>query len=455
MSKTIWQPALDRTSPLYRSIADALERDVAGGILAAGSRLPTHRALARLLGVTTLTITRAYGEASRRGLIESTVGRGTFVRAFAPPREVRQGPIDLAHNVLAGSDDLDLPRGVTSELVRLLRAAEYSATAGHPRHRSAGAAWIARAGVQVPPERVIVTPGAQHAVLTILTTLLAPGDVLLCEPFTYPGFRSVAAALRLKLHPVALDDDGIQPKALDKACRATGAKMLYCVPNFQNPTGSVMPEERRRAIAGVAKRRGLTIVEDDVYGFLLASRLPALASILPDQVCYVTSTAKSTSPSLRVGYIAAPEVLVSRLEASLGTTVSFTSTVAAELFTSLVESGEADRLVARKRELVRDRQRIARRVFAGALGATHPASPHAWLHLGEDWTAQDFAHAARSRGVTVAPSTVFAIDRRTAPHAVRISLGATSSTPELEAALRTLAAVAEGEGEPLAAMPVV
>jgi DNA-binding transcriptional MocR family regulator len=446
MTKTIWQPRLGRASgPIYRAIADAIERDVADGILNGGSRLPTHRALAARLGVTTLTITRAYGEASRRGLIESTVGRGTFVRSGAARAadDERRG-LDLSHNVVRGGEDLQLARDLVGDLRGFVSSADYqSPSSGCARHRAAGAAWVARSGVDVQPEHIAVTPGAQPALLAILSALLAPDDVLLCEPMTYPGCRSLVTMLRLRVETVAMDEEGIDPKSLERACRATRAKLLYCVPNFQNPTAATMSEQRRRDIANVARKHGLTIVEDDVYGFLMPKSATPLQSLLPEQTCYVTSVSKSVSPALRIGFLTAPAPLLPRIEASIAASVSFASTAAAEMFTSIVESGEADRVVKRKRELIRDHQRLARRIFGDALGSTHAASPHAWLQLPDTCSAQELANECARRGYPIAPAAAFALDRRTAPNAVRISLGVTTDAAELDTALRTIASIVE------------
>src|SRR5262245_38578284 len=100
---TIWQPTLPRgAGPLYRAVAGAMARAIGDGVLSAGSRLPPQRDLARSLGVTVMTITRAYGEAARRGLIEATVGRGSFVRKTAGGSAHREA--DLATNVVRGAD---------------------------------------------------------------------------------------------------------------------------------------------------------------------------------------------------------------------------------------------------------------------------------------------------------------------------------------------------------------
>ena len=442
MSRTIWQPRLPKDgTPVYRAIADALERDLAAGVLRAGSRLPTHRALAALLGVTTLTVTRAYNEASRRGLLESTVGRGTFVRI--DPREDERRPVDLSRNIIGGGEDLDLARDLPAELRRIVRSPDYHSPAGgNGRYKAAAAAWIGRAGLSVATDRPLVVPGAQHALTVLLMTLLEPRSTMLCEPLTYPALRPLLALLRINAEIVEIDEEGIVPKSLDMVCRSSRSRVLYCVPTFQNPTGGVMSKERRQEIATVARRHGLTIIEDDVYGFLLPAHPPTIGSLLPEQTCYVTTTSKSISPSLRIGFIVAPPALTPRLESAAYATVSFTSTPSAEIFASLVESGEADRVVEKKRRIIREHGRVARRVFGNRVKGTHEMCPHVWLPLPEEWDAQDFAQETAARGVSVAPSSVFAVDRRQLRNAVRVALGAAANATELQTALETVESVA-------------
>ena len=438
MSKTIWQPRFSRGSgPVYRGIADAIERDISTGVLREGSRLPTHRKLAQQLGVTTLTITRAYGEASRRGLIESTVGKGTFVRAT--PRNEERRALDLSRNIIHGSEDLEVGRELLPELRRWLRSGEYqSPSTGSARHKAAGATWMSRSGVNVSPDRVVVFPGAQHSLLVMFRTLVEPGGVVMCEPMAYPALRPLLSLLRLGVQTIAMDEEGIQPRAFDRACRTSGSKVLYCVPTFQNPTAAVMSDARRREIANVAKKHGVILLEDDCYAFL--TQVTPIASILPEQTCYITSTSKSMSPSLRIGFVAAPQSLLSRFESTLYATATFTSTVAAETFTTLLESGEADRVVAKKRELVAHHQRIARKVLGDRMASTPSSSPHVWLPLPDEWEAQEFARQAAERGVSVAPASLFAIERGGhTPNAIRVSLGATQSPAELQSALTMLA----------------
>ena len=147
--------------------------------------------------------------------------------------------------------------------------------------------------------------------------LAKPGDEILVEEFTYPGITDLAGHLHLRLRTVALDREGIVPESLDEACRNGNPTALYCISSFQNPTAALMSDARRQRIAAVAIEHRLTIIEDDVFGFL-ASDVKPLSSYLPeDQFFYITSTSKSIAPGIRIGYLLAPASAVERLSVSV------------------------------------------------------------------------------------------------------------------------------------------
>src|SRR4051812_49574665 len=133
---TIWSPRLATSSdPIYARIADALERDVRGGLLVGGSQLPTHRALARQLRITPVTVTRAYSEAARRGLVESSTGRGTYVRATRRAAAMAED-VDMATNTVT----VPLPEPSPAMLQRagsMLINGTYAVGSGTGRHRAA------------------------------------------------------------------------------------------------------------------------------------------------------------------------------------------------------------------------------------------------------------------------------------------------------------------------------
>ena len=445
MSNTLWSPHVrQQDAPIYRAIADALEKDIDSGILREGARLPTHRQLAQKLGVTPLTITRAYKEASRRGLIDSSVGRGTFVRTNAAPvfsshRDTTA--VDLAKNIIQGNEVIDLDARALASVRPYLRDAEYAPSEGLLRHRAAAAAWLRRSDLDIAPDRIVITPGAHQGILAVLAALCRPGDTILAEEFSYPRFNSIAALLHVRVQPVALDDRGLVPNALENACRRFSPKALYLIPNLQNPTGSVMPEKRRREIAAIMKKHSLYAIEDDVYGFLLETPPPPIASLAPELTVFLTSASKSLSPSLRIGIAALPQDLVERVTLAFAATTAFTSSAAAELFAQVIESGAAERVVENKRLIISTNRRAAERALGASRIVAHPMSPHLWISLDGALDSHELADRARLRGVAIAPASSFAIDRTSHPNAMRISIGAVTDPKQLESALRTVASL--------------
>jgi len=435
---TIWSPRLPETpQPIYRRIADALEHDVRTGLLVAGSQLPTHRELARSLDITPVTVTRAYGEAARRGLIESSTGRGTFVRVtrreLAPMTE-----IDLATNTVA----IPLPFPTEHVLRRAgdaMVSSSYNTGPGSERHRAAGAMWIGR---RTDPSRVLVTAGTQHALLLALAATARAGDTILCESSTYHGARAAASLLGIRLEGVAMDRHGLLPDALERAARGK-SKVLYTIPSLQNPTGSVMPEKRRREIASIAEVHGLTIIEDDVCGFLFEQTPPPIASFAPDRTIFITGLGKAVAPGLRVGYFTASEPLLARAQTTLAASILFASPVLAELAATWLEDGTVARIVATKRAEVKMRSAAARRILGKRIAASSdPRSSHLWIELAKRWNPDAFVEEARRRRVRVASASSFAVTGDV-PRAIRLSIGAPVSMGELENALHVVAGIEE------------
>jgi DNA-binding transcriptional MocR family regulator len=436
----MWLPNLDnRRGPVYRAIADAIDEDVQNGALRAGTRLPPHRDLADHLGVTVTTVTRAYTEAARRGLTSGQVGRGTFIRGLEPEdRGSESAPFDLTINILMPDREVAnlQPRLFQRRTLPWMQLLGYVPARGHLRHREAMAAWVRQCGLKVDPEQMVLTAGAQHGLSVAFAALLKPGDTLLSEEVTYSGARVIAEQRGIKVRSIAMDGEGLDPEALDAACRSSRARVLYCMPRLHNPTSAVMSDRRRRQIAAVADRHRLTIVEDDVYGFLSPEVVP-LAAVVPGRTVYVTSVSKSLFPGMRLGCVVAPGEMAERIAGYAWSSMIMSSPIGADLLGGWLEDGTAARIVEWKRNEVRARHAIARRVLNGERLRTHPASPHVWLHLPARWTSESFVAHARSRGVVVNPSTQFAT-RDDPPRAVRVCLGPPRTRAGLEQALTTL-----------------
>lgn len=463
---TSWTPELQgRSGPLYRAIADALAADIEEGRLAPGTRLPTHRELAERVGVTVGTVTRAYAEAERRGLIGGEVGRGTYVRHRDTPRPlpspsaVEPGEdtlIELGLNwpaMPAGDPAAELLRRTLEELQRsedLPELLAYQPHAGVRSHREAGAAWIARFGLKVPAEQVVVCSGGQHALEVVLRTLTRPGDTVLTESLTYPGAKTLASQLHLQLQGVAMDEQGLLPEALESAGRG-GPRVLYCVPNLQNPTGAVMSAERRERLAAIIRAQGHTLLEDDAYGLLLEERPPPLSALVTESSYFIAGVSKLLAPGLRLGYLAAPRRGLDRLAESSALAVRMTPPLTAEICARWIQEGTADELVRRRRQEAVERLELAREVLGeAALRSVRGPTYHVWMELPAHWRSEAFSAQARRHGVSVTPSEVFAVGPAVAPGAVRVCLGAPRTQALLHKGLHRLRDTLAGGPMPLA-----
>src|SRR5262249_3280720 len=353
---TIWQPDLNSVSgPRYLAIVDALASDPDNGKLRAGDRLPTHRDLAYKLGITVGTVTRAYAEAERRGLIKGEVGRGTYIRdrsgksASPHTQEFVFGDsvIDLSMNFPARPDgDAVLARGLQEMAAEgsLGYLLDYHPYRGRPDHRAAGAAWVKAQGLNVSPDQIVITMGGQHGMAVLLGTLAGPGDVVLTEAVTYPGIKALADLLRFELVGLGMDSQGILPEEFEKACRSDRPRALFCMPTLQNPSGAHMPEERRREIAAIARRHGVPILEDDIYGFLVKAGPAPLVTHAPELGFYLASLSKAIAPGLRIGYAPIPPEFVQRVSRSVRATTIMASPPMAELASRWVADGTGERL---------------------------------------------------------------------------------------------------------------
>ena len=449
---TMWSPTLAaRTGPRYRALVEALAQDVAEGRLPAGARLPPQRDLAYRLGVTIGTVSRAYALAAQRGLVIGEVGRGTFVRndAAAPTgrlNPVSDGADDLIKLTVNAPPDPYYGAALAERLAELAARPgatvdlwAYTPKAGFLEHRAAAARWIGGVGLEAAPERTIITGGAHQAIVVAFAALARPGDRVLIESLTYAGVCHVAERCGVRLHGLAMDDEGLLPDALDAACRADGARLLFVNPTAHNPTTATMSRARREAIVALARQHDLIVIEDDVYGRLPAERPPPLAALAPERTVYIGSAAKSVAPGLRFGVLLSPQHLLQRIADAQHDLFLTCPPLMAELFTHLLRDGTAEQLAARQRQEAAARQRLARDVLGAQAYLAHPTSYHLWLSLPPPWRTTEFIEEVAQRGVAIDPATAFAVDRARAPHAVRVSLSAAASHDRLRRGLLVLA----------------
>jgi DNA-binding transcriptional MocR family regulator len=435
--------------PIYAAILGALETAIGVGELQPGDRLPPQRAVAAQLGVDLTTVTRAYAAARAAGLVEGEVGRGTFVSAR--PGDDEAGVADLSMNLPPPPEGLSLGELIGETLAAILQRTDApTLMAYHPGfgtigQRRAGADWLAPVLGETPPERLLVSPGAQAALAATFQTLCRPGDAVVCEPLTYPGFKAIAAQLGLRAIPGEVDAVGFVPDQLTATCRRERVAALYVVPTLQNPTTRTMPAGRRAALARAAADAGLWIVEDDPYSRLLDVPPPAIATLAPSRTVHVATLAKTLSPGLRIAYVACPDAaLADRLAEALRAIALTPAPLMAALATTWIREGRALALLQGVRAEARARRAIAAELLPAALGP--PESLHVWLPLASAASAETLRRAAQQRGLALVTHEAFAVGGAAEP-GVRISLGGPGRRAALASALGSLAELL-GPGAP-------
>ncbi|MBN9206004.1 PLP-dependent aminotransferase family protein [Methylibium petroleiphilum] len=433
----------------YKQVVDKLAAEIGRGRLLPGTRLPTHRQLAADEGLALVTASRVYAELEAMGLVSGETGRGTFVKETAVPRgqgvdqhAVAAGMLDLSFNYPALPGQAELLRGALRQLASagdLEALLRYQPHGGRPHERASVARHLARRGLAVRGEQVMLVDGAQHGLATTVMALLQPGDVVAVDALTYPGFKLLAEAHRLELVAVPAGTEGPDPDALAALCRRRRVKALYAMPTMHNPLGWVMSASRRRALVAVVRRHGLVVIEDAAYAFLVEKAPPPLAALAPETTVYVSGFSKSVATGLRVGCVAAPPAWVGKIERAIRATTWNTPGVMTAITCGWLDDGTVDRLEAGKRRDARARQQLAAQVLGALRRVSHPASYFVWLPLAEEVRADQVAAALMRERISVSTAEPFATAAQV-PHAIRLALGSVD-LGTLRQALETVAAV--------------
>ncbi|MEL6765813.1 MAG: PLP-dependent aminotransferase family protein [Pseudomonadota bacterium] len=444
-------------SPRYRALADRIAEGVQTGRLIAGEQLPPVRELAYRLGIGPGAVARAYRMGVERGHLEATVGRGTFVRRGDGPAFHLDALLSTPTSEtidLRGNQAVDVGQNaeIGEALQRILTTHDGAPPLMGYRRREDDldaietlAGWLREGGVPAETDRLLVTLGAQVGVIASLSLLSRGGScIVLTGETLHPGLIDGAEALKLRLEPVAGDEEGLLPDALEAAIQRHRPDALQVSPTLHNPTLTLMGEERRRAIAEVVRRHALPVVEDDVYGRLLRPHPVSFASHVPELCWYVSSFSKCVAAGVRAGFVLTPPGrLVSTLRAYQALAHQ-TAWIVKALAAELVRGGEATRIEAR---VVADTERRAALTaeILGRFGVrTHSAASFAYLPLPEGWTAAEFLAATASVGVLLPPPMIYQVARNLPPF-TRIALGGRVSQAALTTGLHRIAQVL-GEG---------
>lgn len=445
----MWNPKIiDTDKSLYIAIADAIERDIRSKILQPGEKLPPQRSLAKLIGVNLTTISRAYEEAKKRELIGASVGSGTFVLGKERPSSSLPKPLSseseiLDFGLLTQPEELALSF-FSEELRNLSKDPDlslylnYTRSEGCLRHRRIAADWLSRYGLSASPDQTLITAGAMHAINCCLMSLFRRGDCIAVDEFTFPGFKNAADFHCVKCLPVSCDEEGMLPSALEKLCERESVRGIYLMPHLQNPTTAAMSPRRRRKIAERIRRFNLILLEDDIYNWLHPGSEESLSSLVPEKSVFICGISKSLSPGLRIAFLQSDPHFFPSLNKAVSTTMWMAPPLGAELICRLIESGKADRILRRKKESLRERCRIAREVFSDMDIRIQDQSLFFWLNLPPSVDSDGLEHLALLHGIRLLSSSKFYVGSSGRTRAIRVALGAVSSSEQLHAGLESL-----------------
>jgi DNA-binding transcriptional MocR family regulator len=307
----------------YLKLADTIAGEIADGRLRPGDRLPPQRNFAYERKIAVSTASRVYAELLRRGLVVGEVGRGTFISgdakrgiaALAEPRGIR---IDFEFNYLILPDQTAL---IAKSLAGLEKSAALDAalrpatSVGTPAVRSVAASYLAQGAWSPAAEQLVFTGSGRQSIAAALAAVVPTGGRCGVEALTYPFIKGIAARLGISLVPLAMDEDGVRPDAVQKAHREAHLSAIYIQPVIHNPLGITMSSARRADLLRIVEKLDLPIIEDNVYGFL--DHEPPLAALAPDRCIVIDTLSKKVAPGLALGFIVPPPALRESVIASV------------------------------------------------------------------------------------------------------------------------------------------
>lgn len=465
--------------PLYEKVADEIEAQVSKEVLRTGDKVPSIRHQSQASGVSINTVLQAYALLESRGVIESRPQSGFYVAAprlvedVRAETEIQESPAevripDLISNIFAtarGENFVPLGAAFLSEslypnkaLARITRSilrdnpevnARYEFSPGAYRYRQQVAKRLSYWGHRVSPDDVVATNGAQEAVNLCLRALLKPGDTILIEAPNYFGNLQAIASLGLKVIEVPADArDGVNPDDLRKILKRykIGAGLL--LPNFNNPLGSLMPEDAKKEVVRLFASYRVPLIEDDVYGDLdLSGTRPRLLRSFDEDGMVLTcsSFSKTISPGSRCGWVIPgkfmDEVQRLQLSSTLGVNRLQQMVIAAFL-----ASQSYERQLRKIRPLLSSQiQKMTEAVMDYFPEGTRVTQPRGgfmlWVEMPKAVDSVLLHQKAKLKKVSVAPGVIFSAGMSHRNY-VRLNCGRIW-TEEIDGAVKTLGQIAK------------
>src|SRR3954470_24389648 len=357
-----------------------------------------------------------------------------------------------------GGLPLDVVGGAVRDLVvdNGATAMQYGSGQGDPALRDQICDIMRLEGIEAHPDDVVVTVGSQQAVDLVTRVFCDPGDVVICEAPSYVGALGVFRAYQCEVVHVAMDDDGVVPEALEQAIesvRAAGKriKFFYTIPNFHNPAGVSLSDERRARVLEICQRADLLVLEDNPYGLLGFDGEPQRALRANDRegVIYLGSFSKTFAPGFRVGWAVAPHAVREKLVLASEAAILCPSAFSQLAVATYLEDYDWKHQVGVFRELYRERAAATLNALADLLPTARWTTPrggfYVWVTLPDGLDAKAMLPRAVTERVAYVPGTAFYADGQ-ARQSLRLSYCYPTSE-RIREGVRRLATAVEAEAE--------
>ncbi|WP_028390083.1 aminotransferase-like domain-containing protein [Bacillus cihuensis] len=442
-----WKPTLNRVDrPIYQALAKQLECDIKEGRLVPGTKLPPQRELADYLDVNLSTISKSFKLAELKGLISATIGSGTYVSYDAISNAYLLSEEKPKHLIEMGALLSDrVSYGPLHDLLQsMLQESDGARWFGYSRpgdsiwQKDAGVKLLKYAGVETTRDQILLANGGQNAITATLAGLCQHGDRIGVDHHTYPGLKTAAAMLGIQLVPIRSETDEMSPEALLYACKNDNIKGLYILPDYQNPMTYTMSVETRKAIAEIAIKYNLFIIENGMFHSIQDKVLPPVAAYAPGHTIYVASLSKSMAPGLRLAYVAVPYNFLDTTRKALYNLNISVSPLFAELAARAIVSGQFDNIVGLHKEETKARNQLVNHYLDKENCLGGETGLFRWLHLPNHYSGDQFEQIAEAQGVQVYSGGRFAVGNVAPANAVRLAICAPETRAELEKALITL-----------------
>ncbi len=343
-----WRPDRSSVIPLFKQIHDFIISKISSGEWSIGSRIPTQLKMAKVFEVNRSTILEVYDELKAEGFVESKKSSGTIIinntwsllTSNAPPdwgKKISKSIHEPNLDIIKIINDIEPKKGIirlgAGELARdmmpskylkhiLLKLADNITYMGYEEPkgllvlREEITKYLMKRGIETDPSKILIVSGALQALNLISMGLLHRGSTILTEKPSYLQSLTLFDSHRINLSGVEMDKDGIMIDEVTKKSVTKKPELLYTIPNYHNPTGTLMSKKRRQELLLLCERERLAIIEDDVYGELWFDNPPPNPIKSEDKngtVLYVGSISKTLSAGMRVGWIVGNENVIDRL----------------------------------------------------------------------------------------------------------------------------------------------